>query len=96
MTSLLKALHGKTGELTEYLAARNEFQIRDDMLALLNSTELRDRFAMAALTGQLANSHRLANMEKSDVPSDVAHKLTVAWAYKTADAMIEERAKEAV
>jgi len=81
---LWDALNGLKGEFADYLKSRNESDIRSEILALIKNKggieKLRDKFAVAALQGLLAEAH------DRPAPDSVADS-----AYEFADAMLKAR-----
>ena len=83
---LWQALNGAKGDFASYLTARNESDIRSEILMLIKNKggveKLRDKFAIAALQGLLAASCENGR----PAPENVA-----AHAYEIADMMLKVR-----
>jgi len=83
---LWDALNGLKGEFADYLKSRNESDIRAEILALIKNKggieKLRDKFAVAALQGQLA---------AAATHDCLAPEYVAASAYEIADAMLKAR-----
>jgi hypothetical protein len=83
---LWQALNGGKGDFASYLKARNESDIRSEILMLIKNKggveKLRDKFAVAAIQGLLAASEANARP---------APEIVAAYAYEIADTMLKAR-----
>jgi hypothetical protein len=76
--------------MAEYLEVRNDSEIISDIkLLMAPDTTLRDRFAMAALTGAMTSATNLGSISRAERWPYLIN--TAAIIYEVADAMIEVR-----